>query len=359
MKKKSNKFKPFLKSPRYLVGQVDQDTIISDLRNYNNHRYQLFTAKPRIDTKPLPMNPHKYVNSQRLVNDRFRMSEINRQNRAMIQKINVINRNGGWIDTFNPIAYSYRSRWRAHELNMKEIERTNIKSEYETKELDENWKHVVEKLRNSSKYPCVLLDKKSLDYHIRQQPSISSLEDLEKNERPKVFMDFRVKDGAYLGRIIIELYSDYVPVTVQNFISLCCKLDGLTYKNCQVHRVAPGKYVETGDITKGNGKGGTSIYGETFPEENHRLKHTKMGVLSMVPVRNGLNNSQFSITFTAIEKFDDTRVVFGKVIKGNTTLCKLNDLGKPFGRPIAPILINNCGKYTKGKTPSTLRKFKY
>lgn len=91
-------------------------------------------------------------------------------------------------------------------------------------------------------------------------------------------MDFRVKGGVYLGRIIIELYQDYVPVTVQNFLSICCKEDKLTYKNCPVHRVAPHEYLATGDITKGNGKGGTSIFGDTFAEENHRLKHTKPGI---------------------------------------------------------------------------------
>lgn len=90
-------------------------------------------------------------------------------------------------------------------------------------------------------------------------------------------MDFRVKEGVYLGRIIIELYHDFVPVTVQNFLSICCNADGLTYKNCEVHRVAPGLFLETGDITKGNGKGGTSIYGDTFAEENHKLKHSRTG----------------------------------------------------------------------------------
>ncbi|KAK5649699.1 hypothetical protein RI129_000728 [Pyrocoelia pectoralis] len=357
MENKTKKFKPYLKSPRYLPGQIDRDTITHDLRNYNNHH-----------TKPFLMNPHKYVNSQRLVNDRYRMSEINRQNQQMIKKINVINRNGGWVDTFNPIAYADKTKWRAHELEMQEIDRNNLvtyhkivnaKSEYDTRDLAEYWKYVVEKLKNSSKYPCILFDKKSLDFIIRQEPSISCICARLEKERPRVFMDFRVKNGVYLGRIIIELYNDIVPVTVQNFLSICCKMDGLTYKNCQVHRVAPGQYIETGDITKGNGKGGISIYGETFPEENHKLRHSKMGVLSMVSVGKKLNNSQFSITLTAIKKFDGLRVAFGKVIKGNTTLCKMDGLGRKYGRPIAPILIYNCGKFINGKTPTVLRKFKY
>lgn len=90
-------------------------------------------------------------------------------------------------------------------------------------------------------------------------------------------MDIRVKDGVYLGRLVIELYQDYVPVTVQNFMSICCGEYGLTYKNSYIHKVITGKCLEAGDITKGNGKGGTSIYGDTFDEENFYLQHNRTG----------------------------------------------------------------------------------
>lgn len=84
-------------------------------------------------------------------------------------------------------------------------------------------------------------------------------------------------NGENIGRIIIELYYDYAPVTVQNFLELCRGEEGLTYKNCSIHRIVKNQYLETGDITQGNGRGGFSIYGETFKEENHVLKHSKAG----------------------------------------------------------------------------------
>lgn len=91
------------------------------------------------------------------------------------------------------------------------------------------------------------------------------------------FMEFQIKDNLKLGKIIIELYNDYVPLTVQNFLSLCRGENGLSYKNCLIHNIVRGKYIETGDITKGNGKGGVSIYGEDFDQENFDLKHTRAG----------------------------------------------------------------------------------
>lgn len=81
-----------------------------------------------------------------------------------------------------------------------------------------------------------------------------------------------------LGRVIIILYSDYAPVTVQNFLSIIRNDDGLSYKNCPIHNAIRGKYFITGDITRGNGKGGTSIFGEKFAEESHTLLHTKTGI---------------------------------------------------------------------------------
>lgn len=90
-------------------------------------------------------------------------------------------------------------------------------------------------------------------------------------------MDFQIKDGPRLGRIIIELYENYVPVTVQNFTALCKGHNSLGYLHSHVHKIVPGKYIELGDITKGSGRGGKSIFGDKFYEENYMLKHTRPG----------------------------------------------------------------------------------
>nr|KAF6447547.1 hypothetical protein HJG63_011979 [Rousettus aegyptiacus] len=176
-----------------------------------------------------------------------------------------------------------------------------------------------------------------------QKGQISLTADLSKETNPVVFFDVCADDEP-LGRITMELFSNIVPLTAENFRALCTGEKGFGFRNSIFHRVIPEFVCQGGDITKNDGTGGRSIYGDEFEDENFDVKHTGPGLLSMANRGRDTNNSQFFITLKKAEHLDFKHVVFGFVKDGMDTVRKIESFGSPKGSVSRRISITECGQ---------------
>ncbi|XP_060907336.1 peptidyl-prolyl cis-trans isomerase-like 4 [Labrus mixtus] len=133
-----------------------------------------------------------------------------------------------------------------------------------------------------------------------------------------------------LGDIVIDLFTDERPKTCLNFLKLC-KIKHYNY--CLIHNVQRDFIMQTGDPT-GTGRGGESVYSKLYGDQARyfdrekvpRIKHRKMGTVSMVNNGNDQHGSQFLITTGEnLDYLDGVHTVFGEVTEGMDVLAKINE----------------------------------
>ena len=151
------------------------------------------------------------------------------------------------------------------------------------------------------------------------------------------YVQIELECGAY---IVIELYPDIAPITVENFKKLVSEnfYDGIIF-----HRVISGFMIQAGD-PEGTGMGGSPdrIKGE-FASNGvaNPISHTT-GVVSMARRGNDMNSasSQFFIMHQTATHLDGDYAAFGKVWRGIETVNQIaNVITDGSDKPLTDVVI--------------------
>ncbi|TGZ53032.1 peptidyl-prolyl cis-trans isomerase 3 [Temnothorax longispinosus] len=311
----------------------------------------------KIDNKPPHFDASINLKAHDLQQDALRVKQIDKENMKLLKKINIIHRLGGPVDCWAPDV-RYKSKFEDQERKNNIIMRKNrimlkkirqAESQYPTRAFLKNWKNMHEALEHRARYISVI-QRLSVVFDAQKQ--------LSEKSRTRCFFDIGLKEESQkLGRIVFELYDSVVPRTCENFAAFCRGVNGLSYKHTPFHRIVSGYWCQGGDVTKFDGTGGTSIYGDSFDKENSNLRHIGPGILSTCDNNDGKNDSKFNLTFKCLKTVDPHKTVFGRVIDGMINIYKIEGFGTKTGKPIKSVIVLNCGVLSAKRTYERLSKF--
>ena len=149
---------------------------------------------------------------------------------------------------------------------------------------------------------------------------------------------YKVTLETIRGPIVLELYPEHAPKTVNNFVFLVKEgyYDGVTF-----HRVIADFMIQGGDPT-GTGRGGP---GYKFEDElkGNPLRH-ETGVISMANAGPNTNGSQFFLCTVKTPWLDGKHVVFGAVVEGMDVVKAVEAVGSDSGRTSAKVVVADCGE---------------
>jgi cyclophilin family peptidyl-prolyl cis-trans isomerase len=153
-------------------------------------------------------------------------------------------------------------------------------------------------------------------------------------------VDYQARIQTNHGEIMVDLFEEEAPVTVNNFVFLA---EQGFYENVPIHRVLSGFVIQSGDPT-GTGRGNP---GYSFNDEPISRDYVK-GTLAMANSGANTNGSQFFITLDDLSgRLPKQYTIFGEVVEGMTVVDEIADVpvttgasGEP-SSPTEPVFISN------------------
>lgn len=169
------------------------------------------------------------------------------------------------------------------------------------------------------------------------------------------------KDNTPVGLLVIAMFGETVPKTVENFVGLASMAPGYGYHGSTFHRIIKDFVVQGGDFERHDGTGGYLVFDkEKFADENFELHHDKRGRLSMANSGKDTNGAQFFITTSATsEHLDGHHVVFGQLVAGFDVLDTLNLVSTVKDRPVERWAIDTADVYVISQEDTGLGSYRF
>jgi peptidyl-prolyl cis-trans isomerase A (cyclophilin A) len=154
-----------------------------------------------------------------------------------------------------------------------------------------------------------------------------------------------------MGTIVLRLFPEQAPKTVQNFVGLAegtiewtdprtgRRTTGPLYNGTIFHRVIDNFMLQGGDPL-GTGTGGP---GYEFEDEFHPdLRFNRPYLLAMANAGPGTNGSQFFITTVPTPHLDGRHTIFGEVVQGTEIVDAIGKTQTDRGdRPVKDVVVES------------------
>lgn len=159
---------------------------------------------------------------------------------------------------------------------------------------------------------------------------------------PEGNRSMRITSNGF-GEMVFELFEDRAPRVTEQIIELASSGD---YNGVPFHRVINDFVIQGGDITNGNGTGGSRL--GDFDDQFHvDLQHNRTGILSMAKSGDDTNDSQFFITEGTARHLDFNHSIFGQLIEGESVRQAISNVPVGAGdTPISEVLMDSVEIFT-------------